>query len=80
MYIYIYLHKVLLSNQGSQLKSELNKCTIGVDLPSGHALRSQLDDQKEKLETLLDLFLGLFGTDNRFLSSQKHIEYQFHPI
>ena len=42
---------------GNQLKGELSKCSVGTDLPQGHALRKQLDSAKAKLEDLLEEFL-----------------------
>ena len=44
---------------GNQLKGEFTKCSVGLELPSGHALRSSLDEAKEFVEALMDELLGI---------------------
>ncbi len=48
---------ILVANSGSQLRAEFTKCAVGMELPNGHALRNQLDECKDKLESLLDALL-----------------------
>lgn len=43
---------------GNQLKGEFTKCAVGMELPTGHQLRSQLDSCKEQLEELMDELPG----------------------
>ena len=52
-------HHASSFQSGSQFKSEFNKCSVGMDLPDGHALRSSLQDCQEQLTSLIDEFLWL---------------------
>lgn len=54
-----FCHHASCFQSGSQLKGEFNKCSVAMDLPEGHALRSSLQECQEKLASLLDAFLGL---------------------
>lgn len=47
--------------QGQQLKKELTACSIAMELPPGHALRNQLDDQKNQFEKLFETSLDCSG-------------------
>lgn len=45
---------------GKELKKEFSGCAIGMELPQGHALRTDLDGMKKSIETLLDEFLDCY--------------------
>ena len=48
-----------MAYSGSQLRKELTQCTaVGTDLPQGDAIRAQLLEKKEAIETSLDEFPG----------------------
>ena len=46
------------------IKREFAACSIGMDLPAGHALREQLAGCKRDFEELLELFLSLTHPEN----------------
>ncbi len=39
---------------GSQLKKEMNQCSVALDLPNGSPLRVQLLEKKDGLATMVD--------------------------
>lgn len=46
-----------MAYSGSQLRKELTQCiAVGTDLPQGDAIRAQLLEKKEAIETALDEF------------------------
>eukprot|EP00434_Breviolum_minutum_P016525 symbB.v1.2.014565.t2/scaffold1068.1/size140200/6 len=62
-----------LADIRKEIKKEFNGCTVSMELPQGHALRSQLDNMKSKFEKLLDELAYGIGSGHYGVRHSRHV-------